>query len=98
MLTKCDKTKEIAKRRKGRLTNDGVPSRDNAVKDAIKHDPMRKQGGHDLPYQPAECSSLREERKVKKKKYFQNKKCVPSKIYVSSIIVKLLILRRVQYE
>lgn len=67
MLTECDKTKErgIVKRRKGRLTNDCVPSRDDAVQDAIKHDPMRKQSGHDLPYQPAECSSYqRKEKKI----------------------------------
>lgn len=53
------KTKErgIAKMRKGRLTNDCVPSRDDAVKDAIKHDPMRKQGGHDLAHHPAKRRS-----------------------------------------
>lgn len=42
-----------------KLTDDCVPSRDDAVKDAIKHDPMRKQSGHDLPHQPAKCSSCR---------------------------------------
>lgn len=48
-----------AMRRNKKLTDDCVPSRDDAVKDAIKHDPMRKQSGHDLPYQPAKCSSYR---------------------------------------
>ncbi|KAF3834162.1 hypothetical protein F7725_025366 [Dissostichus mawsoni] len=43
----------------GRLTNDCVPSWDDAVKDAIEHNPMRKQRGHDLSHQPAECSSYR---------------------------------------
>lgn len=65
LQTKCDEAKErgMAKRRKGGLTNDCVPSRDDAVKDAIKHDPVRKQGGHDLPNQPAECSSCKRKEK-----------------------------------
>ncbi len=67
ILTKCDEGKErgIAKRRKGGLTNDCVPSRDDAIKDAVKHDPMRKQGGHDLPDQPAKCSSYKRTERLK---------------------------------
>lgn len=49
----------MAERRRGRLTNDCVPSGDDAVKDAIKHDPVRKQRGHDLPNEPAERSSYK---------------------------------------
>lgn len=45
------------KMKKGRLTDDCVPSGDDAVKDAIEHDPMRKQGGHDLAHHPAERRS-----------------------------------------
>lgn len=42
------------------LTDDRVPSGDDAVEDAIEHDPVGKQRGHDLSDQPAERSSYRE--------------------------------------
>lgn len=48
-----------------RLTNDCVPSRDDAVKDAVKHDPVWKQGRHDLPDQPAERSSYKKTQEFK---------------------------------
>lgn len=58
---KADRRRSLKrkKRRKKKLTNDCVPSRYDAVKDAIKHNPMRKQCGHNLPYQPAKCCSYR---------------------------------------
>lgn len=44
-----------------RLTDDCVPSGDDAVKDAIEHDAVREQGGHDLAHHPAERSSCSRE-------------------------------------
>lgn len=48
-----------------RLTDDCIPSGDDAVQDAVKHDAMREQGGHDLAHHPAECSSCSREEALK---------------------------------
>lgn len=42
-----------------RLTDDCVPPRDDAVQDAVEHDAVREQGGHDLTHHPAKRSSCK---------------------------------------
>lgn len=48
-----------------RLTDDCVSSRDDAIQNAIKQDPMRKQSGHDFAHHPAKCSSYRRNKMLK---------------------------------
>lgn len=47
--------------RLGRLTDDGVTSRQDAVNYPIKQNSIREQSGHDLPDESTESSSLRGE-------------------------------------
>lgn len=44
-----------------RLTNDSITSRQDAVDYPIKQDSIWEKGGHDLPYEATESSSLRRE-------------------------------------
>lgn len=47
------------RRGEGGLTDDCVPSGDDAVQDAVEHDAVGEQGRHDLPNQPPERGAFR---------------------------------------